>query len=97
MPKFAHLRVRTSDGYANERIECRGGITVAYEPAEQGGFKYALAICHEHDNYNKKTGRAKSAGRLKSKNHVQWASSSTLAELVQHIIGHVPARWVHQS
>lgn len=91
MPKFAHLRRHRND---DNSIECRGGITLAYEAAEQGGYKYALAICHEHDNYNKKVGRAKSAGRLNSTSHVQWCAATTAADLIQHVLGHIPSRWM---
>ena len=95
MPKFAHIRLNNPDG----SIACRGGITVAYteDPRPDNGYLYALAFCHEHDNYNKKIGRAKAGGRMKSPAHMQWCSARNTGELISHILEHIPVRWVHHD
>ena len=57
--QFIHLRDKSS---------CKGGITVAFEYDDESKVvsKAAIARCHEKDNYNKKIGRIKAAGRLNS-------------------------------
>jgi len=62
MPKFMHIR-HMQEGV----VSGKGGCTVAYSEITKGNFVYAIAHCHPHDNYNKALGRAKAAGRLKSK------------------------------
>jgi hypothetical protein len=61
---FAHFRRVNPD----DTINCRGGMTVAFIE-EDGYFKYAMAHCHEKDNYNKSQGRAKASGRLNSQRY----------------------------
>ncbi len=63
MCKFLHIRKYNEDG----TIAGRGGVTVAYNQLGTDSFVYAVAQCHSNDNFNKHTGRAKAAGRLKSK------------------------------
>lgn len=89
MPKFAHIRYKEKDG----TIACRGGITVAYEQIEDSTFKYAVAICHEHDNYNKRIGRAKAAGRLNSKHYCEEFKTTNPQDLIQYILGLIPSNW----
>lgn len=91
MPKFAHIRLHNTDG----TVDCRGGITVAFEEVTGGTpnqFKYALAFCHSHDNYNKRTGRAKASGRLNSQHHIRLATANNTNELLTHILEHIPLR-----
>lgn len=64
--KFLHIR------YMNEYgINPRGGTTVAFRVDSPTQVSYAVAVCHENDNYVKKVGRAKSAGRLNSYKYVK--------------------------
>lgn len=64
MCKFLHIRKHNADG----TIAGRGGVTVAYNSIGTDSFVYSIAQCHSNDNFCKHTGRAKAAGRLKSKN-----------------------------
>lgn len=60
-------------------IDSRGGATVCFIPAsaeEQQPIVYAVANCHPNDNYNKRLGRVKSQGRLKS-DHVDHGRQVT--------------------
>ncbi len=63
--KFIHLRA-IEVGTGGLRVSCRGGLTVAFTPEPEGGYRIATAQCHERDNFNRKTGRIKAAGRLNS-------------------------------
>lgn len=63
MCKFIHIRKHNEDG----TIAGRGGVTVAYNKLIGDSFVYAIAMCHSNDNFCKHIGRAKAAGRLKSK------------------------------
>lgn len=59
--KFYHIR---------NKAEPRGGLTVAMElDANELVIGYAVAKCHERDNFVKRLGRVKAAGRLKSPQH----------------------------
>lgn len=62
--KFLHYRNITSRN-GRTQIEARGGTTIAYVEGENG-FTYAVAYCNDKDNYNRKYGNAKAAGRLLS-------------------------------
>ena len=61
MTHFAHRRFLNEDG----SIDPRGGITIAYKQYKDS-IQYAIARCHERDNFNKQQGRIKAAGRLNS-------------------------------
>ena len=61
MCKFIHIRNKIDN-----KIQGKGGYTIAYESVPGGGFLYAMAKCHEKDNFNKHLGRVKAQGRLKS-------------------------------
>jgi len=64
--RFAHIRIIAPDGH----IDSKGGLTIAYE--QQGNtINYAIARCHERDNFVKSQGRVKAAGRLLSDKHRQ--------------------------
>lgn len=62
--KFLHYRNVTVD-HGKKLIQARGGTTIAYVEGENG-FTYAVAYCNDKDNYNRKYGNAKAAGRLLS-------------------------------
>ena len=59
--KFFYKRYKNLDGSTSPR----GGITIAYTVKDEF-LLFAEAHCHPKDNFNKHTGRAKSAGRFKS-------------------------------
>lgn len=76
--KFMHLRahgaaemqeINGEEVYV-EPVLATGGCTIAYKVEPMDGDKqavrYAFAKCHEFDNFNKRTGRIKAAGRLQS-------------------------------
>jgi hypothetical protein len=72
-PKFIHMRYRQvyhslGGGQQFGPISPRGGVTVAYHQ-EGDNWVYAVAKCHEADNFVKALGRNKSAGRLQSQRH----------------------------
>ena len=78
--KFHHKRIITNTG----EVSGKGGITIAYEEQDNGYTKYAVAKCHEHDNFKKEQGRVKSAGRLQSAKHMIMFKG-TPNELIQYI------------
>ena len=64
--KFIHCRQINQEG----KITPNGGMTIAYTLNNE--FKvvgFAVAKCHMKDHYNKKVGRMKAKGRLKSPNY----------------------------
>lgn len=68
--KFKHFRYLTDD--EGQTFDTKGGTTVAFvdETPEKGDgqphtFRYAVAHCHEKDNFNRRIGRLISSGRLK--------------------------------
>lgn len=95
MPKFAHIRFKNPDG----TVTCKGGITIAFDVVDSitdpHQYKYAMAFCHEQDNYNKKIGRAKAAGRLISARYRQSTFADSTSDLISQILENIPIRWVH--
>lgn len=89
MTKIAHIRLRKTDNTINSN----GGVTVAYEKLATDTYKYALAFCHPHDNFNKKLGRAKAIGRMKSKHFIQMDGAKTDSELIANIITELDLPW----
>lgn len=72
--KYHHVRYFTEEAQQapdksllTHVIACKGGMTIAYVIDGTDIF-YATATCHENDNFNKRIGRAKAAGRLQSAN-----------------------------
>lgn len=66
MIKYAHRRlIDPNTGHTAGK----GGITIAYERIDENTIAFAVARCHERDNFCKMQGRVKSAGRLKSNKH----------------------------
>ena len=64
MTMFHHKRTRDAAGNKLNR----GGMTVAFN--DYGGYiEYAIAQCHEKDNFSSELGRIKAAGRLNSKQY----------------------------
>lgn len=59
-PYFVHIRPD------NVHINPKGGVTVAIQGDEDHGFQFAAAKCHHNDNFVKRVGRDKAAGRLNS-------------------------------
>jgi hypothetical protein len=74
---FLHLRCfdqRTGN------MSSYGGATIAMQE-DQGGVTYAIAQCHENDRFVKQVGRAKSQGRLLSKNEYDRRFVKRLADV----------------
>ena len=65
-------------------ISGKGGVTIAYEEQENNTVKYAVAKCHETENFKKSQGRVKSAGRLNSPKHM-IVFEGDAASLIQYI------------
>ena len=68
--KFMHMR----NAIVNEQSEIQGidplgGMTIAYLEEKDQVKGFAIARCHNRDNYVKAVGRAKAAGRLNSKHY----------------------------
>lgn len=61
-PRFLHYRSFNEDGSVNSR----SGATIAYVSNVDGTVTWAGAFCHPKDNYNKRMGRVKASGHLKS-------------------------------
>lgn len=59
---FKHARGKNPDG----TISNMGGMTLAYTFLQGGYVKFAFAVCHPNDNFEKRIGRVKAAGRLRS-------------------------------
>lgn len=62
--KFFHVRDFDFDGKI-----LPGGATYAFRELEPGKIEYAVAYCNRKDNFNKRIGRIKSEGRLKSERY----------------------------
>ena len=60
---FAHIR--RPDDLDPTKHSGKGGATVAFTLTADG-VKYAIAKCHNVDNFNRKSGRVKAKGRLNS-------------------------------
>lgn len=58
---YIHRRFAKDGG-----IDNLGGNTIAYRVNDSGYVEFGIAFCSPHDNYNKKFGRNKAAGRLNS-------------------------------
>lgn len=74
--RFIHLRWLAGSDYA-----AKGGITIAYDAIDLNDERvvlYAVAKCHDKDNYVKRVGRDKAAGRLKAKNHDMYGNQLVL-------------------
>lgn len=56
--KYIHIRGKDKP--------TKGGATFAYMQHEDGSWSYAAAYCHPGDNFCRRTGRVKAAGRLNS-------------------------------
>lgn len=61
--KFIHLR---HFGLASSGLflTAKGGATIGYRKTDDGEVAYAVALCNDHDHYNKSIGRAIATGRL---------------------------------
>jgi hypothetical protein len=83
--KFFHMRPE------DVKDSPKGGVTVAFidrTPEKDAHtahrFDLACAWCHPADNYNKKLGRAKAEGRLKSLNWV-WEITCVPSALYEEV------------
>lgn len=80
--RFCHIRNYDSVG----NVLSKGGTTVAYINMGNGVYQFAVAKCHHDDIYNKKQGRAKAGGKLRSPKHVQIVDKITdLSDLIVFI------------
>jgi hypothetical protein len=67
-------------------VDSRTGATIAYtEPAEGKPIAWAAAFCHPRDNYNKRIGRIKAMGRLKSAEYIELTNLSDKREFLSLI------------
>lgn len=71
--RFCHIRNYDLNG----QVLAKGGTTVAYINMGNGIYQFAVAKCHPNDVYNKKQGRAKAGGKLRSPKHVQIVDKIT--------------------
>ena len=67
--RFLHFRdvwdINDFDDLSEKpQIEGKGGATVAYQREPNGSFSYAVALCSDRDNFNRRIGRDISLGRL---------------------------------
>lgn len=82
MPKFVHLRNLDKN---------RGGITIAYSVDEDTKVVYyAIARCNPKDNFCRRTGRVKAAGRLLSPKHVREFKYNDWKEVHAHFLTYKP-------
>jgi hypothetical protein len=74
MIKFAHFR-NLQDTWGGQEVSIKGGYTACYEEVQTSEtartLAFTLAKCNNHENFNKKIGRAVSEGRLKAGKGVQ--------------------------
>ena len=91
--KYIHLRQHIYNERGSDVLS-KGGATVAFEiiPVEGGiDVRYAFAKCNLSDTFNRKTGRVKSGGRLKShqySNLLKMRGAPTLKEIISSLIEH---------
>ena len=78
--KFAHLRDYDFDGC----VDNCGGATVAYIETRQG-WQYAAAVCSPNDNFNKRFGRAKAAGRLNSPQYTRTSTAESRKDFLRDL------------
>ncbi len=64
--KFIHLRKLEIASTGGIKVAGRGGMTIAFMSLPTGGYRVARAKCHDRDNFARKIGRIKAAGRLNS-------------------------------
>lgn len=81
MPKFVHLRTKGN----------RGGVTIAYSVDEEAKVVYyALARCNPSDNFCRRIGRVKAAGRLLSPKWVKEFKFNEWKEVHEHFLTYRP-------
>lgn len=81
--KFLHIRNLDIEG----NVMGKGGTTVAYERQGAGVMKFTVAKCCDTDNYCKKAGRVKSAGKMQSPKHVKYVDKiDTLDDLITFVL-----------
>lgn len=87
---FLHYRnlkdIPAADGGVQTAIDSNSGATVALTQLPDGVLVMATAYCHEKDNYNKHTGRAKAGGRLLSEAYRETINTvTTVGEAIAEI------------
>lgn len=88
MPKFIHLR----------STQGNGAVTIAYTVLSEVGHHeiartrvfYALAKCSPRDNFCRRTGRVKSAGRLNSPRYVKDYIFTSYDDMKSHFLKYHP-------
>lgn len=91
MIKFSHIREEElflEHGIAKTRVDGKGGATIAYEALGNNEFIVAVSKCHHNDNFCKRTGRIKAAGRLKSANQSIQINAENRQDLIDQAIKH---------
>lgn len=94
MPKFIHVRNFVEiEGTPFLMPNPCGGTTIAYSHDPSSGVvAYAYSRCHNKDHYNKKLGRAKSAGRLRSpKLRKEFTLDNRVPSVIEQVISRVQA------
>ena len=79
MTMFHHKRIRDAAGHKLNR----GGMTVAFKYFGDD-IEYAIAQCHEEDNFSRELGRVKAAGRLHSHRY-RRTFNGTKEDFLQYI------------
>jgi len=83
---FFHLRMLTEDGC---NISPMGGVTAAFRYNDVGNeITYALSVCSEKDNFEKRVGRIKAEGRLNSPKlrvRFQIAPEATVSDVINDL------------
>ncbi len=77
--KYAHFRRKNKDGL----VLARGGATLAYSLVSPNTYAYAVARCHENDNYCRATGRMKAEYMLRSPHLLETVEAANAFELRQ--------------
>lgn len=83
MIKFMHIRP-----LHHGQPETKGGMTIAYENMGDNTYQYAISFCHPKDNFCKRTGRVKAAGRMQSQRHVRYLSEIPSDKEFQNVMFH---------
>lgn len=83
--KFIHIRNIT----VADEVAGKGGTTVAYVDCGGGVYRFAIAKCHNSDNYNKKVGRAKAGGKLASPKHSYMIDKiASIGDLIDYVVSY---------
>lgn len=103
---YIHMRYHNNKLLANgeNRTELlsKGGVTIAYHyDSPSGVCVFAMAWCSPKDVFNKRVGRAKAGGRLRSEKQSETlicdkgADRNTIIQHLRHIAVEEKERFVH--